>query len=146
MPATSRIKPEGDAVPAAMSRRYQELERKLLDQRPDQDPELLRRAFAFAAERHRGQKRKSGDPYLAHSLEVAHMLADMRLDQAALASGLLHDIVEDTPVTVPQLRSSRISASKSMICSSSGAICSMGMLSSSESSIPWLFAVDPAGA
>jgi len=104
MPAKNQTKSAGEQVPAAMLSRYGELERKLLDQRPGQDPELLQRAFAFAAESHRGQKRKSGDPYLLHLLEVAHMLADMRLDQAALASGLLHDIVEDTPVTVPQLR------------------------------------------
>ncbi len=104
MPLESWMKELHESVSAALLERYAELEQKVAQARPDQGPELLRHAFAFAAEQHGSQKRKSGDPYLLHLLEVAHLLADMRLDQAAVASGLLHDVIEDTPVTVPQLR------------------------------------------
>ena len=64
---------------------------------------MLRRAFDFAAENHAGQKRRTGEPYLSHLLEVAHLLADMHLDGVTLVVGLLHDTVEDTAVTVQQL-------------------------------------------
>jgi GTP pyrophosphokinase len=59
---------------------------------------LLRRAFAFAAEQHRSQTRESGEPFLSHPLEVAHILADLRLDVTALCAALLHDVVEDTHI------------------------------------------------
>ena len=51
----------------------------------------------FSAFEHKGQVRHSGEPYLVHPLEVADLLADMKLDVVAIAAGLLHDIVEDTP-------------------------------------------------
>ena len=102
MPATTE--PTGPAVaPRALRASFQKLEGKLLEHRPGDDPDLLRRAFAFAAENHRSQKRKTGEPYLSHVLEVAHLLADMRLDGVTVACGLLHDTVEDTPVTIKQL-------------------------------------------
>ena len=88
----------------AVAKRFDELLAKARAYRPDSDSELLRRAYAFAAERHGAQKRKSGEPYTAHLVEVAHLLADMRLDGTSLASGLLHDVVEDTPATVNELR------------------------------------------
>lgn len=88
---------------APLERRYEELEAKLLLHRVDEDPQPLRQAFEFAAECHSGQRRKTGEPYLSHLLEVAHLLADMRLDGVTLAGALLHDAVEDTPVTVEQL-------------------------------------------
>jgi len=72
--------------------------------RPQQDVSLLRQAYDFAAGHHRLQKRKSGEPYLAHPVEVAHLLADMRLDGVAVATGLLHDVVEDTKVDLEELR------------------------------------------
>ncbi len=84
--------------------RYGELEKKYRDYRPQGDIDLLARAFSFAAEQHRGQKRKTGEPYLAHPLEVAHLLAEMRLDESTLAGGLLHDTIEDTPATMAQIR------------------------------------------
>ena len=102
MPATTE--PTGPAVaPRALRASFQKLEGKLLEHRSGDDPDLLRRAFAFAAENHRNQKRKTGEPYLSHVLEVAHLLADMRLDGVTVACGLLHDTVEDTPVTIKQL-------------------------------------------
>jgi len=63
------------------------------------DLDLVRRAYAFAADGHEGQLRQSGEPYLMHPVAVAAILADMRLDAVAVAAGVLHDVVEDTHVT-----------------------------------------------
>jgi GTP pyrophosphokinase len=71
---------------------------------PDADIDLLRRAYAFSAEEHRGQVRRSGEPFLVHPVAVADILADMRLDVVAIAAGLLHDIVEDTPTSIDRIR------------------------------------------
>src|ERR1700675_593190 len=76
--------------------RLEELLAKLRKNRPSEDPWLVRRAYEIAAERHRDQMRSSGDPYLTHLLEVAHILADMRLDAITLTAALLHDVIEDT--------------------------------------------------
>ncbi len=70
---------------------------------PDADVELLRRAYVFSALEHKGQVRRSGEPYLVHPLEVANILADLRLDVAAVSAGLLHDIIEDTFTTAERL-------------------------------------------
>src|ERR1700688_2015641 len=85
----------------ALQLRFLELVEKVRQTRPASDIELLRRAFDFAAEQHRSQLRKSGDPYLSHPLEVAHILADLRLDITTLCAALLHDVVEDakTPLS-----------------------------------------------
>src|SRR5450432_2405836 len=76
--------------------RLEELLAKLRKNRPSEDPWLVRRAYEIAAERHRTQIRRSGEPYLSHLLEVAHILADMRLDATTLTAALLHDVIEDT--------------------------------------------------
>ena len=86
------------SVPVREAERFAQLERKLANYRPTTG--LLKRAFLFAAERHANQKRKSGEPFLSHPLEVAHILANMRLDEVTLAGGLLHDTVEDTSATI----------------------------------------------
>jgi len=65
---------------------------------------LLKKAYVFAANAHQGHLRRSGEPYLSHPLEVANMLADLRMDYKALAAGLLHDVLEDTEVTPLELR------------------------------------------
>ena len=64
------------------------------------DEELLARAYRFSEEAHRGQTRNSGDPYVTHCVEVAKILADLQLDSTTVASGLIHDVVEDTKITV----------------------------------------------
>ncbi len=64
------------------------------------DRDLLVRAYRFSERAHRGQLRNSGDPYITHSVEVAKILADLQLDSITVASGLLHDVVEDTRLTV----------------------------------------------
>ncbi|HHQ48655.1 MAG TPA: bifunctional (p)ppGpp synthetase/guanosine-3',5'-bis(diphosphate) 3'-pyrophosphohydrolase, partial [Acidobacteria bacterium] len=71
--------------------------------RPDMDEVLLRHAYVFAANRHQGQVRRSGEAYLIHPLSVAWILADMELDEVAIAAGLLHDIPEDTKTTAEEM-------------------------------------------
>src|SRR6188768_2866807 len=84
--------------------RFEDLVEKVRSANPDADIELLRRAYVFSAYEHKGQVRRSGEPYLVHPLEVAEILADLRLDVVAIAAGLLHDIVEDTPNTIEKVR------------------------------------------
>src|SRR5438270_8275900 len=71
---------------------------------PQADLDMLRRAYFFSAREHKGQTRASGEPYLVHPLEVANILADMRLDEVSVATGLLHDVVEDTLVDPQTIR------------------------------------------
>jgi GTP diphosphokinase / guanosine-3',5'-bis(diphosphate) 3'-diphosphatase len=71
---------------------------------PGADLELLRRAYIFSAVEHKGQTRASGEPYLVHPLEVAAILADMRMDPACVAVGLLHDVLEDTLTDPDRIR------------------------------------------
>src|SRR6187431_2806821 len=84
--------------------RFEDLIDKVRNATPDADTELLRRAYVFSAYEHKGQVRRSGEPYLVHPLEVADILADLRLNVVAIAAGLLHDIVEDTPNTIEKVR------------------------------------------
>jgi GTP diphosphokinase / guanosine-3',5'-bis(diphosphate) 3'-diphosphatase len=71
---------------------------------PQADLDMLRRAYFFSAREHKGQTRASGEPYLVHPLEVANILADMRLDEVSVSTGLLHDVVEDTLVDLETIR------------------------------------------
>jgi guanosine-3',5'-bis(diphosphate) 3'-pyrophosphohydrolase len=84
--------------------RFEDLIEKVRASNPDADLELLRKAYVFSAYEHKGQVRRSGEPYLTHPLEVADILADLRLDVVTIAAGLLHDIVEDTPNTIEKVR------------------------------------------
>jgi guanosine-3',5'-bis(diphosphate) 3'-pyrophosphohydrolase len=84
--------------------RFEDLVEKVRVNAPDADVELLRRAYVFSALEHKGQVRHSGEPYLVHPLEVANILADMRLDAVAIAAGLLHDVVEDTLTTIDRIQ------------------------------------------
>src|SRR3974390_902860 len=92
-----------DKTERQMNARLEELLQKLKVNRPSEDPWLVRRAYDIAAERHRDQFRSSGDPYVTHLLEVAHILADMKLDATTLAAALLHDAIEDTEYPVSRL-------------------------------------------
>lgn len=69
------------------------------------DADLLMRAYKFTERAHAGQVRHSGEPYVTHCVEVARILADLQLDSATVASGLLHDVVEDTDITVADIES-----------------------------------------
>ena len=84
--------------------RIEDIIEKVEKNRPNSDVELIRRAYLFSAMHHRGQKRASGEPYLVHPLEVADLLADMRLDEKSVSTGLLHDVVEDTLVDLETIR------------------------------------------
>lgn len=84
--------------------RIEDIIEKVESHRPNADVELIRRAYLFSALHHRGQKRASGEPYLIHPLEVANILAEMRLDEVSVATGLLHDVVEDTLVDLETIR------------------------------------------
>src|SRR5712692_6221863 len=92
-----------ERTPRTLQARFLELVEKVRQTRPASDIEVMRRAFEFAAEQHRTQHRQSGDPYLSHPLEVAHILADMKLDITTLCAALLHDVVEDTRVSPARL-------------------------------------------
>jgi GTP pyrophosphokinase len=84
--------------------RFEDLIEKVRSTHPDADIELLRRAYVFSAFEHKGQVRHSGEPYLVHPLQVADLLADMKVDVVAVAAGLLHDIVEDTQTPIERIR------------------------------------------
>jgi GTP pyrophosphokinase len=84
--------------------RFRELMRKLRENRPNDDLELVKKAYEFSQKHHAGQTRASGQPYLVHPLEVALVLAEMKMDPVAIAAGLLHDSVEDTSVTIVDIR------------------------------------------
>lgn len=83
--------------------RFEDIAQKVKQYHPDADEGLLRKAYLFSAMQHRGQTRMSGEPYLIHPLEVAYMLAEMRLDHVCVATGLLHDVVEDGEATVEEI-------------------------------------------
>jgi GTP diphosphokinase / guanosine-3',5'-bis(diphosphate) 3'-diphosphatase len=85
-----------DRTERQLDARFEELLAKLRKNRPAEDPWIVRRGYEIATERHRDQWRISGDPYLTHLLEVAHILADLRLDATTLTAALLHDVIEDT--------------------------------------------------
>src|ERR1700742_4514216 len=71
---------------------------------PDADEALLDKAYVYAMQAHGKQKRASGDPYFAHPLEVAAILTDLKLDVATIVTALLHDTVEDTLVTLDDIK------------------------------------------
>jgi len=83
---------------------YRSLEEKVRALRPKEDLAGLEEACRFAAERHKAQKRKSGEPYIMHPLAVAHILADMQMDLVCIETGLLHDVLEDTSAKIEELR------------------------------------------
>ncbi len=83
-----------------MVRRFEDILGRVEEFNPGADFDLLRKAYVFSAREHRTQIRKSGEPYLVHPLEVAYILADLKLDTASIVAGLLHDVVEDTLTTI----------------------------------------------
>ncbi len=84
--------------------RFEDVERKVERFHPDADLDLLRRAYIYSAKEHKDQVRASGEPYLIHPLSVADILADLKLDVATVSTGLLHDVVEDTLVTLDEIK------------------------------------------
>jgi len=107
VPAESASISESAPLPQSVDpveRLYRELEAKIREYRPKDDLTALEKAFHFARQYHAGQTRDSGEPYMVHPIMVAHILADMRMDLVSMVTGLLHDVVEDTSVTVDQVR------------------------------------------
>jgi len=83
----------------SIAQRFESLLQQVHANRPSEDISLIRKAWEFCVKHHDGQMRASGEPYIIHPLEVAEVLAEMKLDATAIAAGLLHDSVEDTPAT-----------------------------------------------
>lgn len=91
--------PRPTTPPRLLTAKFEQLLAKVAANRPNDDLEIIRKAYEFSLKHHEGQTRASGEPYLIHPLEVAIVLADLKLDSTAIAAGLLHDAIEDTPVT-----------------------------------------------
>ena len=85
-----------------MLRQFQLVER-VKEYAPDADEDRLNRAYVFTVQRHGSQKRASGDPYFSHPIEVAGLMTDLKLDEEAIITALLHDTVEDTLTTVDEI-------------------------------------------
>lgn len=83
---------------------YKQLTECILRYHPSDDLTLVRSAYELAREAHKDQKRHSGEPYIIHPLHVAIILAEMEMDKETIVSGLLHDVVEDTDVTLDEIR------------------------------------------
>src|SRR3989304_467428 len=83
--------------------RFEDIQETVEQHHPDADLEILRKAYIFSAVEHKGQVRASGEPYLVPPLEVAAILAEMRMDPICVAVGLLHDVLEDTLTTPERL-------------------------------------------
>ncbi len=83
----------------SIDERFAALLKQVQANRPSEDVSLIRKAWDFCIKHHAGQMRASGEPYIIHPLKVAEVLAEMKLDATAIAAGLLHDSVEDTPAT-----------------------------------------------
>jgi GTP pyrophosphokinase len=79
--------------------KFRELMRKAAENRPTDDLTIIEKAYEYSLQHHKGQVRASGEPFLAHPLEVALVLTEMKLDATAIAAGLLHDAIEDTEAT-----------------------------------------------
>jgi len=83
--------------------RLNDILEKILSYNPAADLDVVRKAYVFSAKVHQGQVRLSGEPYLVHPMEVAAVLADLKLDVQTVATGLLHDTLEDTLTTFEEL-------------------------------------------
>ncbi|MBG0789873.1 MAG: bifunctional (p)ppGpp synthetase/guanosine-3',5'-bis(diphosphate) 3'-pyrophosphohydrolase [Desulfovibrionaceae bacterium] len=83
--------------------RINEITDKVASYIENPDLDLIQRAYVFSAQAHDGVVRRSGEPYISHPMNVAYLLANMQLDEASVAAGLLHDTVEDTDTTVDEI-------------------------------------------
>src|SRR3989338_3867673 len=84
--------------------RLEDIVDKISSYNPTADIELIKRAYIFSAKVHQGQMRVSGEPYLNHIIEVAHILTDMQMDVVTVIAGILHDTVEDTLTTLDKIK------------------------------------------
>jgi len=92
------------ATTALTLTKFRDLMKRMQEGRPQDDLTIVKKAYDYSLKHHDGQTRASGEPYLVHPLEVALVLAEMKMDPVAIAAGLLHDSVEDTSVTIDDIR------------------------------------------
>jgi GTP pyrophosphokinase len=92
------------ATTALTLTKFRDLMKRMQESRPQDDLTIVKKAYDYSLKHHDGQTRASGEPYLVHPLEVALVLAEMKMDPVAIAAGLLHDSVEDTSVTISDIR------------------------------------------
>ena len=92
------------ATTALTLTKFRDLMKQMQQSRPQDDLAIVKKAYDYSLKHHDGQTRASGEPYLVHPLEVALVLAEMKMDPVAIAAGLLHDSVEDTSVTIEDIR------------------------------------------
>ncbi|MBI5286989.1 MAG: bifunctional (p)ppGpp synthetase/guanosine-3',5'-bis(diphosphate) 3'-pyrophosphohydrolase, partial [Deltaproteobacteria bacterium] len=84
--------------------RLEDILEKVTSYNPSANLDTIKKAYVFSAEVHQGQIRLSGEPYMTHPIEVASILTDMRMDPVTIATGLLHDTVEDTHTTLETIK------------------------------------------
>lgn len=101
MARTGDLATPGDFTPP--DELYRDLIKKIKVYHPSDDFSMIEKAYHVADEAHKDQKRKSGEPYIIHPLCVAIILAELEMDKETIAAGLLHDVIEDTPVTKEEL-------------------------------------------
>src|ERR1700689_1693297 len=92
------------ATTALTLTKFRDLMKRMQENRPQDDLTIVKKAYDYSLKHHEGQSRASGEPYLVHPLEVALVLAEMKMDPVAVAAGLLHDSVEDTSVTIEDIQ------------------------------------------
>jgi GTP diphosphokinase / guanosine-3',5'-bis(diphosphate) 3'-diphosphatase len=92
------------ATTALTLTKFRDLMKHMQENRPHDDLTIVKKAYDYSLKHHEGQTRASGEPYLIHPLEVALVLCEMKMDPVAVAAGLLHDSVEDTSVTIEDIR------------------------------------------
>src|SRR5499425_3685514 len=92
------------ATTALTLTKFRDLMKRMQENRPQDDLSIVKKAYDYSLTHHDGQTRASGEPYLVHPLEVAMVLAEMKMDPVAVAAGLLHDSVEDTSLTIVDIR------------------------------------------
>src|SRR5579885_2201381 len=92
------------ATTALTLTKFRDLMKRMQESRPQDDLTIVKKAYDYSLKHHDGQTRASGEPYLVHPLEVALVLAEMKMDPVAVAAGLLHDSVEDTSVTIQDIQ------------------------------------------
>ncbi|MGD0096378.1 MAG: bifunctional (p)ppGpp synthetase/guanosine-3',5'-bis(diphosphate) 3'-pyrophosphohydrolase [Terracidiphilus sp.] len=103
-PGKKKLPAVSESDQQAIDRRIEALLKQVQANRSTDDISLIRKAWEFCVRHHEGQMRASGEPYIVHPLEVAEVLAEMKMDSTAIAAGLLHDSVEDTPATNEEIQ------------------------------------------
>lgn len=83
---------------------YEIFEKLILENNPNADIALIKKAYYFGEVNHRGQKRNSGEDYFIHPIAVAKTISNMKLDDQTICAGLMHDVLEDTPITYDQMK------------------------------------------